>query len=269
MKKLFVSDLDGTLLNEKHELDENGIRSINMLIDNDYTVVLASGRSYELIRPFHTKLGLKTPIIANNGASIVDSNDNYLFNKTINEKDVQYVLDYVFENNIDFLIHTNSQVYMYGENEFILQKENMLNDEGKLLHKRVFNREALSGVCYVTKILLLVNNCLDKKELHKNHLGENKNLNVLESDIYLLDIMAKGVDKYNAILKYMQLEPHDHLTTIGDNENDLLMIKEADIGIAMKNGVDSVLQEADFISPKTNKDAGHVSAVEYLIKGEK
>ena len=48
----------------------------------------------------------------------------------------------------------------------------------------------------------------------------------------------------------------------GDGENDIEMIKQADIGIAMKNGCDKVKEIADHITDSVDEDGIYT----YLVK---
>ena len=66
--KLFVSDLDKTLLNTKHQIDEQNKSGLDMLSQLNYSLCIASGRSYKDILEIMKIIEIDIPIIALNGA---------------------------------------------------------------------------------------------------------------------------------------------------------------------------------------------------------
>lgn len=71
--KAFISDLDDTLLTEKHVLTDRTAATLQRLLRQNVKVVLASGRSAASMRATVRKVGTPWPYIAYNGAQIVDS----------------------------------------------------------------------------------------------------------------------------------------------------------------------------------------------------
>ena len=55
------------------------------------------------------------------------------------------------------------------------------------------------------------------------------------------------------------------VVAVGDNNNDLDMISWAGLGIAMKNGLDAALREADYVTQKTNNEDGVAEVIEKFI----
>ena len=52
---------------------------------------------------------------------------------------------------------------------------------------------------------------------------------------------------------------------VGDNNNDLDMIRWAGLGAVMKNGLAGVLREADYITEKSNNENGVSEVIETFI----
>lgn len=76
MIKLFASDLDGTLLNEKHESDEVIEQTIQNIIESGRIFAAATGRSAAMVN-FHD-LTDKVYIICMNGSVILGQNRELL-----------------------------------------------------------------------------------------------------------------------------------------------------------------------------------------------
>ncbi|MCX7711291.1 MAG: Cof-type HAD-IIB family hydrolase [Clostridia bacterium] len=70
--ELYVSDLDGTLLNSRQEICLDSIKIINELIDEGLNFTIATARSWESVKDIVAPLNLKLPFILANGALIYD-----------------------------------------------------------------------------------------------------------------------------------------------------------------------------------------------------
>ena len=81
-----------------------------------------------------------------------------------------------------------------------------------------------------------------------------------------MEIMNKGVSKGNALSVLCKLLNIDsqNVMAIGDNENDIPMLKFAGTGIAMGNGEDIVKEMADYVTD-TNDNDGVANAINKFI----
>lgn len=102
----------------------------------------------------------------------------------------------------------------------------------------------------------------------RKEIAENDSLSVVISDINYLDVNEKGIDKASGVknlAKYLDIELLD-VICIGDNENDIEMIQEAGLGIAMENACDELLQVCDYVTT-SNDNYGVAKAInKYIIK---
>ena len=76
--KLIVSDIDGTILNEKCECSLKVRAALNAAVQKGIKVVLATGRMFMGADPVRADLGLNTPVICYQGA-MVRQGDNILY----------------------------------------------------------------------------------------------------------------------------------------------------------------------------------------------
>ncbi|MBQ8464106.1 MAG: Cof-type HAD-IIB family hydrolase [Prevotella sp.] len=70
------------------------------------------------------------------------------------------------------------------------------------------------------------------------------------------DVTAKGADKGEGVLamaRHLGLDPH-HTMAFGDGGNDVAMIRTAGIGVAMGNALDSLKQQADYVTTSVDDD---------------
>ena len=74
--RAFISDLDGTLLNDAHQMTDRTAQALRRVMARGVKVILASGRSAASIRPMIARVGTPWPYIAYNGAQILDAETN-------------------------------------------------------------------------------------------------------------------------------------------------------------------------------------------------
>ena len=97
----------------------------------------------------------------------------------------------------------------------------------------------------------------------KKIIGATKEVDV---GYYYTEVSSKNVDKWYAIEEIMKLEniEQEEVMSFGDNNNDILMIKNAGLGIAMGHSNNEVKKVADVITA-TNDEEGVAKVLEELI----
>jgi HAD superfamily hydrolase (TIGR01484 family) len=109
--KLFVFDLDGTLLCRNKE--NSNLRKINTsasvairkLIKDNYHVILATGRHYTSSLEYIEELGIEKYIITSNGGVITDVNNSkpiFITEKFIDKKNINIFLELAKKHKVDF-----------------------------------------------------------------------------------------------------------------------------------------------------------------------
>ena len=99
MDKLFISDLDGTLLNENHRVRKLSKKALKMLGEAGYDIALCSGRVLKSVEAIGKEAGLDQVFsIANNGA-VISYEGEILFSCPIEEPKVRHIIDILEENS--------------------------------------------------------------------------------------------------------------------------------------------------------------------------
>lgn len=261
--KWCVFDLDGTLLNEDKNISAKDLESIKLLRENGVEIFIASGRSDMFSLPYLELIGSKTPIISSNGALVRNPFDNtIIYSNFINDTYVNRFISYVKENNLNILAYSLDFVYYYVNAE-ILIKELFRNNKAEINYIRMCDPSMLK-YDRILKLLII--------DEHKNifkrqeELIDLLDLYVVSSGYNLLDIMAKGVSKGDALKNladYYKMNPED-IVVFGDNYNDIEMFNFAGNSIAMGNAVDDVKACANFVT-KSNNENGISYAIENFI----
>lgn len=219
-KVLIFSDLDGTLLNRDTFSFDEIKNYILYLISNDISLIPNSSKTKEEINEFNKKLGEDLPYIVENGAAIFDL---HLINSNFPE---EIVLSREIE---EILTIFNEKIpkNLVSKLKFLHNLD--LSDQMKILG--LSKEKIRNALKRKYSIPLLFNGNISEKREIKN-LVKSAGLTLQEGGrvINLCDNVSKST-AMKKVLKLFNKISNDKLTTIavGDNFNDLEMLKNSDI----------------------------------------
>lgn len=255
MYKLVAIDLDGTLLNPDKRISNYNRKVINTLSDMGIKVVIATGRTFTAANHYYIDLGLGTPVISCNGGFIYDPiNEEVLLGKAIDPESLNEIIDFYDDLGAYYqyygakAIYTKKIAYLTAEWS---EKNKELPEEAKINIEVVKNpkieiekrKEDIYKVLITDENKEVINEVWEK-------FSSNKKLELVVSVGNSLDIMASGITKGNAVSflgEYYDI-PMDQIIAIGDNHNDISMIKMAGCGIVMANSEELVKEHGDKIA---------------------
>lgn len=265
--RMICLDLDGTLLNEQKVLTEETKQALKEAIDKGIEIVPATGRAlYGIPKEIRTFPGVRYALTAN-GARIVEiASDKILYEKLISKNDAKKVL------NIMEQYDTLREVYFCGHGY-------VQEDMKERLDQFYENPEMLAYVKgtrkYVTDLHALI--ALEERGLDKmqavfrkardrdvlwKHLQEETDLSVTGALKNNVEVNAPQVHKGTGLAELARLLqiPMEEVMACGDGRNDIEMIRQAGIGVAMENGVRGLKEAADYIT-LTNDENGVAKAI--------
>lgn len=271
MKTLYVSDLDGTLLNSNAELSKNTINTINLLIDNQIYFTIATARcmtSVALMKDVNLYLlGIQL-----NGVLMYDFKEKkYASCVPIELGTAQKIIDvldrfkrkysiYFFDGEISMISTGFSNEY---EEEFFTS---ITKDDYKSMNIcSKFDMNSSNDVIYFTMV--------DEYEKLVAPYEEIKKINGVTallyrdnySGLYFFEIFSSDAGKASAVKKLKEYYNADRLVTFGDNLNDIGMLQIADYALAMSNGAEQVKVYADEILDTNDNDG----VAKFLLKDYK
>ena len=261
MIKLITIDLDGTLLDKDKNVTDKNLEAIKKCKEKGIYVVIATGRPYLGTKSLIKKLGLfDSFIILYNGGKVIDiKNNKTIYTNTINGKDIKEIYQLSLKHNLYY--------HAFKENEdLITQLFNPYTALEVRINHIPFKNELIKNIDDNEKFLkgMIVGDEKDLDELEPLVPSSFKEkYSIVRSAKVFLEFLNKSVDKGNALnfLKnYLNLKD-DETMAIGDAGNDLGMIKEAHIGVAMKNSMKDVLDIADYITENDNNNSGVAEAI--------
>ena len=255
MRTIFF-DLDGTLLNEDHQLHPENIEVIHQLQQRGVTVCLASGRTYQSMRPFHRQLGLQTPLICYNGAKIVFSES-----ETIETALTPQMLRPLVELSRDHQFH----LHLYRDEEWYTERPDSeeSRDYAEKTHMTpiaVDLYEIANSPCTKALFIAAPERLAMLSTLITAQLGDEVDLT--SSMNHFLEVLVKGINKgwdIRQVCERLAL-PLEQTIAFGDGLNDLEMLQLVGHGVAMENAHETLKVAADAMAPHH----AHAGVARYL-----
>lgn len=264
--KILFSDIDGTILTSNHKVSEVNKEYINKLKKADIPVILVSARMPDGIYKVQRDLNIDYPIICYGGALVLDSSKNIVMSKGIKLEKVFKLKNYINTMWPDVCVSCYSFDNWYvdtRDNEWVNQESAItsIKPVEKDIKKLSSDKENV-----IHKVL-----CMGKPESIQNMKEKFEELN-LDFSIYkskdtYLEITDLQVKKSNAIIEVCDLYNVNlsEIVSVGDNFNDIDMIKLSGLGIAMGNAPKEVKEISDDIT-KTNDEDGVAEVIKtYLL----
>ncbi len=259
MIKLAVFDMDGTLFNEEKMIPNNTKEALKKLKQNGLKLAVATGRAYYLIDKELIKENQIDYVICCNGSGVYDNQGKVIYKHQFSKEIMHSMIKDMKEDHIPVLFEYDETACVYSEYEACCEKimqffinTSFLRDETKQPQYHL-DHNPLQGACYMK----------EQDALKYRSKYPDYDFVAYANDGY--DILSKGINKATGI-KYatailgISLE---EIIAFGDHQNDLEMIKQCKIGVAMGNATDGLKKIADFIT-KSNIDDGITYACKHF-----
>ena len=269
-KKLLFLDLDGTLLNDEKQITAGNRSALTEALARGHGVIITTGRPLTSAMAQARKLGLDGPgcyLIAYNGAAVYDwAQQKQIFSRALPLETVYRVFDLVNGEGEHIQTYDSRDVLVEprGENE-ALARYCMLSG----MSFRVIGdvRQALTE----EPVKCLVINYREKTGLLRIQDRIRRELDDLVDCFFscdqYLEVVPKGMNKGLAVARMCQMlgvEIADAVA-VGDEANDLSMIRSAGVGVAMANGTGEVKAAANYITTRDNNHDGVAEVVERFL----
>jgi Cof subfamily protein (haloacid dehalogenase superfamily) len=258
--KLVAIDMDGTLLTPELNISRETVETVRKVIEKGTVITLSTGRMYPAALPFAKMLQLDVPIITCNGALTKCSITGKVYDmKKIDSEHTIEILRYCEEEGLSVSIYDDDEIFIDKDSDNIEIHEQIDAVEPKIV-------DDLKEVA-VGSVIKIMFNSRDKHKLdfHARRLYEmyKDKLNFYFSLPYFVEIVNKDANKSNALksLSSSMNINQQEIIAIGDNFNDLDMIKYAGLGVVMGNAPQYMKDEADFVT-RSNDDDG----VRYVLE---
>ena len=275
-KLLYISDLDGTLLDEEGRLPADSIKRLNKLIDKGLNFTIATARNYDSAYPLLKGLNLKHPVILFNGVYLTEfhTGTNLLFSDFISVDIINKMISIADGHNIEPFIYT------YGDKHLVYFRR--INNLGAQAYLDIISSEQrahkvdsfsfpisehISGFLLIDTQEALEPVNAKLRSLYENELNIYFAPDVSNPEFCWLQSFHQEANKGKMLthmVEHLSI-PISNTVVFGDYLNDLDMFRVAGYSIAMQNALPEVKSLADRVI-SSNIDQGVILYLESLFE---
>ena len=262
--RLIALDIDGTLVDDEKRLPPANREALEAAQAAGVRVAIASGRMTPRIESIEELLGIDCIIVAYNGAKVVTPRSegrNTISHQPLPADVANFFIGYSHDNG-HLLNFYHDDVLYAQEGEDRRRFMEIYAGRTGAEYNVSADLERFRGQ-QPTKLILLADPA-ERDRLHDQFCDEfGERAFITKSDPEYLEIMAPGVHKGSGLAT---MAAHYGLTTdevmgVGDAENDLGLLEEAGLGVAVANADPRVKAIANEETQPTNNDAAVAEAI--------
>lgn len=282
--RLLALDVDGTLLDAEGVLRPRTRRAIREAADAGIRPVLCTGRRFRRARAIAEQLGLATPMVCNSGAIVKDPSDqSTLWRADLDRELTVRLLDLFASHRRAAVAFTDRADH---EPDFVVDRfptgcaffddyvgQNRTHAEIDRDWTRRTGRSGTAGdpffhLCAIGDR----DEMLDFERVIHEAVGPNVQTFVQRSPRYIgtmCEVLRHDASKWTAVLQLADrwgIAP-DEICAVGDDVNDLPMIRHAGLGVAMGHAPDDVRAAADLITGDHDSDGLAMLVEDVLLAG--
>jgi|SRR5215471_17670239 len=262
MYRLIAIDLDGTLLTPQKVITPRTHQALCQAAEKGMTIVIATGQTLQVLRHVCAELPLKAPQIIENGAIIADiRSGKVLHEQLLPTEYILPALDTLRALGLYRAYHTHQCIYVDNDTPRArnwyrppIQPPVEVADVASIYPQPCIK------IVGVGEADTLRNK---RRELERIFADQ---LYITQSSFDLLELLHPHVSKGNAlrdIAADLVISPEE-VVAIGDNHNDIGMLRFAGLGVAMGNAHTEVKAAADFVT-LSNAEDGVAVVIEEII----
>jgi Cof subfamily protein (haloacid dehalogenase superfamily) len=261
-----VSDVDGTLVRSDKSVSQRTVEAVRKLQDSGVKFAIVSSRPPRGLKAVISRLNITTAVAGFNGGVIASP-------------DLSAIASHLIAP--DVARHAIRAIEAYGANAWVFSGDDWCIRDRDGPRVALEERTVGFGPAVVGDFEAVIGSAAkivavsDDPELLTRLQGELRpslsgQANIVRSQPYYLDFTHPLANKGQALIELARLMsvPAGRIAAIGDGENDIEMLTQAGLSIAMGNADAEVKEAADFITG-SNDDDGMAAAVEWFVLGGK
>ncbi len=250
--KWIVTDLDGTLVGADLQMVDRSVRALGEFRDRGGEVFIATGRNAESARPYYDALDLSTPAILCNGARVVEmTSGKLIYSRTIGDHYAALHADVI----ATLPPHIGAVAFVNGEPMIVCDAPAL--KEYARRDRIILGRPPAPAPLQDVVKVLFVSDRPELDALAAQVSGVAPDLTIVRSEPTYLEVLPVGASKGAALQWLTESTGVDlsEVAAIGDNFNDVDMIRRAGIGAVPGSAAPEVRDFADVVVGSSVADA--------------
>lgn len=245
-KKMFFFDIDGTLLDDTKKVLPSTKAALQHLKADGHEVFIATGRNYTMAKSVIDELEFNNYIVCNGSAGFF--HNELVYEHYLDETELKKLLAAADKQNHQIIYETPFELKRRHEEVAIITKEAMksvgfsvpeydsdFHTRNSLVQALIFYRE-------------------EEKAYYED--GQYPQFNFVRWHDTGVDVLPRGGSKAKTMLQVAadQGFKREDIIAFGDGLNDMELLKEAGVGVAMGNALETIKLHADKITANNNED---------------
>ena len=266
--KLIALDIDETILPKNNIISDRVKKTVEEAQKRGIKVLIATGRMHKSAMPVAKNLNLTSPIISYQGAMIKNfyENEDIIFHCPLRENHAKKIVEILKDDDVQLNIYLDDNLYSQTDTERLKQysaKQNI---------KYILTDSLDKFPKFEPTKMLAIGKTPEHTDFIVKKLKDyfKEELYLVKSSPVFCEINNKQTSKGNAI-KYLAnlwgIKPEETMA-IGDQNNDIEMLKSVHIKVAMGNATDDLKQVANFITKDINNDGAAVAIEKFALNNE-
>ncbi|HHV13570.1 MAG TPA: HAD family phosphatase [Clostridiales bacterium] len=263
MKALYISDLDGTLLQPDVTLSRYTVDTLNELMAGGMEFTVATARTIASVKHILKDLNLAHPIILMNGVCIYDlQKQEYVKVETLSQGSIRELMKVIEKNSLKGFVYTikDSVLATYYEDLNTEALRDFYQERVDLYGKRFTQVDRFSDLSGEPIIYFSLLDHREKLEPIYHQIQSIPDLactfyrDNYAPDFWFLETFSSSASKYHATRYLRASLGAERVICFGDNRNDLPLFEASDQKIAVGNAVDELKEKADQIASPNTED---------------
>lgn len=286
MIKLFVSDMDGTLLNENHVVSDQTAKAVKELQASGVEFMIATGRGYHSASVLTKAQEIECRMINLNGASIHDLDGSLTDSNPLVSASVRDIIEYLDQNDVDYAVTTLNHYFISDFDSFVARISKFMDTDHSeestaddVLNDDVTNAQLVAHYGEIKAIeelnlseddpalkMMVFSSNKNELDLFREQFAAYEDLDLTSSAADNIEITHSHAQKGLAVEAYVTANGYtmDEVITIGDSLNDRSMLKMAKHSYAMENAPDAIKAMANNIA-SANYNEGVTKVIKQLL----
>lgn len=274
VKTLYVSDLDGTLLQPDARLSDRAVELLNGAIADGQLFTIATARTPATVAPILERVDMRLPAIVMTGAALWDTHTHrYDRVQYMQRESAEGLLDVYRRMGTPTFVYTLADdmidIYHIGEVSDLERRfiEERTGNPFKRLHTDLDSKTAdelwMPGPGFDADRVVLFYGMRSSEQAEQTY-GESCKVagcrpqyyyDIFGEEVGIIEAFSDTATKALAVKALAEREGAERIVVFGDNINDLPMMQVADVAVAVENALPEVKAAADIVIGPNTADA--------------
>lgn len=265
MIKIIATDLDNTLLSKQKVIPESTAALLHKATEQGVLTAVATGRCFPSALQAARTIGARTPVICYNGSIIKWGDTGEVISAAyIQPEEIRPVAAFCKQEGLYLQCYDLDDVIICEEDCPGLRRD---PDMAVVGFRAIGDYQTYDKLAPTPKMLIV-----EQPEKVPARLAQLEqlfpNLDYCQSTSYLIEVIPKNAGKGRALEKLaaMMGVKQEEVMALGDNTNDLTMLRWAGLGVVVANGVEAVKREADYVCEKERSEGVEEALLKFVLK---